>query len=191
MTVKFSTIESMRVAIQGDAGSFHHQAANQFFGEDTDIIACETFADVFIALDSGSAERAVVAISNSWYGVLPEVTELQEQYKLKKVGELDLAIHQNLITLPDVRLEDIKVVLSHPVALDQCSKYFDEHLPNAERREYHDTAAAVEYISDRGDFSIAAVASEWAAELYKLPVLAEKIENDPNNTTTFLMLSKN
>ena len=179
----------MRVAIQGDAGSFHHQAANQFFGEDTDIIACETFADVFAALDSGSADRAVAAISNSWYGVLPEVTELQEQYKFEEVGELDLPIHQNLITLPNATLEDIKVILSHPVALDQCSKYFDEHLPDAERREYHDTAAAVEYISDRGDTSIAAVASEWAAELYRLPVLARKIENDPNNTTTFIMLS--
>ncbi len=180
----------MRVAIQGDAGSFHHQAANQFFGDDIDIIACETFAGVFVALDCGAADRAVAAVSNSWYGVLPEVSDLQTQYKFEVVGELDLPIHQHLITLPDTSLGAIKVILSHPVALDQCSKYFDEHLPNAERREYHDTAAAVEYIKDRGDPAIAAVAGTWASEIYDMPTLSEKIENDPNNTTKFLMLSR-
>ena len=180
----------MRVAIQGDFGSFHHLAANQFFGDDIELIGCETFADVFAALASGAADRAVAAIKNSWYGVLPEVTELQAQYNFEVIGELDLPIHQSLITLPNISLEDIKIVLSHPVALEQCSKYFDEHLPNAERREYHDTAAAVEFIKDHGNRSIAAVASTWAAEIYELPVLAERIENDPNNTTTFIMLSK-
>lgn len=179
----------MRVAIQGDAGSFHHQAANQYFGDDTEIVACETFADVFAALDSGSADRAVAAISNSWYGVLPEVTELQAKYNFEVLGKLDLPIHQHLIALPSAELKDIKVVLSHPVALEQCSKYFDEHLPNAERREYHDTAAAVEYVNDRQDPSIAAVAGTWASEIYNVPILTEKIENDPNNSTKFLMLT--
>lgn len=186
-----STIVVMRVAIQGDAGSFHHQAANQFFGDDIEIIACETFAEVFESLAAGSADRAVAAISNSWYGVLPEVTELQSKYSFEVLGELDVPIHQNLIALPGVEPKDIKVVLSHPVALDQCSKYFDEHLPYAERREHHDTAAAVEFIKDRGDSSIAAVAGAWAAEIYNVPVLVEKIENDPNNSTKFLMLSGN
>lgn len=180
----------MRIAIQGDAGSFHHQAANQFFGDDIDIIACETFADVFAALKTGAADRAVAAISNSWYGVLPEVSELQSEYNFEVVGGLDLPIHQNLIALPGTGLKDIRVILSHPVALEQCSHYFDEHLPDAERREYHDTAAAVEFIKDRQDSSIAAVAGTWASEIYNVPILTEKIENDPNNSTKFLMLSK-
>lgn len=180
----------MRVAIQGDIGSFHHLAANQFFGDDIDLIGCETFEEVFAALASGTADRAVAAISNSWYGVLPEVSELQAQYNFKVIGELDLPIHQALITLSGVSLHGIKIILSHPVALEQCSKYFDEHLPHAERREYHDTAAAVEFIKQQGDASVAAIAGTWAAEIYDLPALAENIENDPNNSTKFVMLSR-
>jgi len=182
-------MEFMRIAIQGDAGSFHHLAANKFFGDDIDIVACQTFADVFACLANGGCDSAVVAIENSWYGVLPEVTDLLEEHPLSIIGELDEPIHQNLITLPGVSFSDIKVVMSHPVALEQCSKYLSTNLPDAKLSEYHDTAAAVEYIKDRGDSTIAAIAGSWPAELYTLPILAEKIENDPNNTTKFLMLT--
>ena len=181
-------MEFMRVAIQGDAGSFHHLAANQYFGEDIDIVACESFADVFACLADGGCDNAVVAIENSWYGVLPEVTDLLKEHPFPVIGELDLPIHQDLITLPGTNLSDIKIVMSHPVALEQCSKFLSDALPNAELREYHDTAAAVESIKDHGDSSIAAIAGNWAAEIHDLPVLAEKIENDPNNTTKFVML---
>lgn len=179
----------MRIAIQGDAGSFHHLAANKYFGDDIDIVACETFADVFACLADGGCDNAVVASENSWYGVLPEVTDLLKEHPFPIIGELDEPIHQNLITLPGTSFSDIKVVLSHPVALEQCSKYLSNNLPDAEAREYHDTAAAVEYTKDRGDSSIAAIAGSWAAEIHNLPILAEKIENDPKNTTKFLILS--
>jgi prephenate dehydratase len=178
----------MRIAIQGDAGSFHHLAANKWFGDDIDIVACETFADVFASLDGGSADHAVVAIKNSWYGVLPEVTDLLKQYKYPVIGELDEPVHQNLISLPAVALDNIKAVLSHPVALEQCSKFLSEHLPGAERREYFDTAAAVEYIKRQADSSMAAIAGSWAAELHGLPILCEKIENELDNTTTFAII---
>lgn len=185
----YSKMEVMRIAIQGDAGSFHHLAANKLFGDDIDIVACQTFTDVFACLANGGCDNAVVAIENSWYGVLPEVTDLLKEHPFPIIGELDEPIHQNLISLPGASLTDIKTVISHPVALEQCSKYLYRELPDAELREYHDTAAAVEYIKECGDSSIAAIAGSWPAELYSLPILAEKIENDPKNTTKFLMLS--
>lgn len=179
----------MRVAIQGEAGSFHHLAARRWYGEDFEIVPCQTFADVFQAVAGGQADQAVVAIENSLYGSINSVYDLLTKHELPIIGEISERIHQHLVTLPDAELAKITSVISHPVALEQCSDWIDKQLPGAERVEYYDTAAAVELIKKRGDKSAAAIASQLAAELSDLPILESKIENDRQNYTRFVVLA--
>lgn len=178
----------MRVAIQGEAGSFHHEAAKKWFGQDVEIIPAETFKEVFVTLEQGEAETAIVAVENSLYGSINDVLDLLEENRIPIVGEIFLRIEQQLIALPGAQLADIERVYSHPVALAQCEEFLDKHLPNAERIEYHDTAASVEFIKELGDPGTAAIAGHGAAELHGLPILTKNIEDDKANFTRFLVL---
>lgn len=169
----------MRVAIQGEAGSFHHLAGRHWYGDDFEFVACPTFEAVFEALAAGHAEQAVIAIENSLYGSINAVYDLLSQHKYKIIGELAERIHQHLIGLPHTTAHDVKTVLSHPVALEQCSDFLDKHLAAATRTEYYDTAAAVEFVKKRGDHKVVAIASSLAAELAGLPILQKKHRERP------------
>lgn len=178
----------MRVAIQGESGSFHHQVAQQLF-DDASIVACETFGDVFGALNEHRAETAIVAVENSLYGSINEVLDLIEAHRYPIVGEVYLRIKQQLIALPGATEQTITKIYSHPVALAQCEQYLDVHFPKSQRIEYHDTAASVAYIKKLGDKTVAAIAGTAAAGLYNLPILAANIEDNKANFTRFLVLS--
>ena len=180
----------MHVAIQGEKGSFHDQVAKQQFGNDVSIIPASTFSGVFNALDSDTADMAVVAVENSLYGSINEVLDLLEAHPYPIIGEVFLRIEQQLISLPGATAENITKIYSHPVALAQCEAYLDTHFPKAERIEYHDTAASVEFIKKLGDPTIAAIAGRTAATLHGLPILAENIEDNKANFTRFLIISK-
>lgn len=179
----------MRIAIQGEAGSFHHEAAQKWFGTAVEIVPAETFGDVFATVRRGDAEMAIVAIENSLYGSIDEVPGLIEAYRYPIVGEIYLRIKQQLIALPGASLNQITRVYSHPVALAQCAQYLDEHLPHAERIEYHDTSASVAHIQELNDPTAAAIAGRSAAKLHGLPILAENIEDNKENFTRFLVLN--
>jgi prephenate dehydratase len=179
----------MRVAIQGEAGSFHHLAGRHWYGDDFDFIACPTFKAVFEALHDGHADQAVIAIENSLYGSINTVYDLIGQHHYQIIGELAERIHQHLIGLKGATAKDVKTVLSHPVALEQCSDFLDTHLPKATRTEYYDTAAAAKFVKQRGDSRVVAIASGLAAELTGLPVLSKNIENDPKNYTRFVVIA--
>lgn len=179
----------MRIAIQGEAGSFHHQVANDWFGETATIVPCESFNEVFGALARRDADMIVTAVENSLYGSINEVLDLIESYRFPIVGEVFLRVEQQLIALPGATPSDITKVYSHPVALAQCENFFETTLPGAERVEYHDTAASVELIKKLGDPHAAAIAGRGAAALYGLPILAENIEDNKANYTRFLVLS--
>lgn len=181
----------MRVAIQGQPGSFHHQVAKQWFGNDVQILSAETFGDVFGMLNRHETSKAIVAIENSLYGSINEVYDLIESHHYSIVGEVYLRIEQQLIALPGAEPSDITHIYSHPVALAQCENYLDIHFPNAERIEHHDTAGSVEFIKNTDDVSMAAIAGRVAAELYDLPILAENIEDNKANYTRFLVLDTN
>jgi prephenate dehydratase len=178
------------IAIQGEAGSFHHSAAIKWYGKDIAIAPCTTFKDVFIALDEQIATSAIVAIENSIHGSINEVYDLLISHKYYIVGEIAIPIEQCLITLPGAKLTDITHIHSHPVALSQCSNYLDEHLPTAERVEDYDTAASVSYIKQQGNLNLAAIASSTAAKMHKMPILARAIQNHDTNMTRFLVLDK-
>jgi prephenate dehydratase len=179
----------MNIAIQGEKASFHDQATRLWFGNDAIIIPGNTFADVFDALDNGTADQAVVAIENTLYGSIDQTLDLIEKHRFAITGELFLHIHQQLITLPDVSLSDITQVYSHPVALAQCDNFLSQHLPKAKRIEYHDTAASVRFIKNNGDPSVAAIAGAVAASDYSLPILQHNIEDNKANTTRFLVIN--
>jgi prephenate dehydratase len=180
----------MRVAIQGQRGSYHQAAAETYFGPGVaELICCVTFADVFNALGNGKADAAVIASENSIAGTAHPVYDLLLAHDFYIVGEVYEHIHHCLIGLPGAKLSDITRVYSQSIALPQCSDFLDKNLSTAERIEYSDTAASVAHIKELGDPAYTAVAGARAAKLHELPVLAADIENFANNITRFLVLS--
>lgn len=175
----------MRIAIQGENASFHDIAARQWFGDDIALITCENFGDVFGSLNRYEADAAVVAIENSLYGGINQVYDLIESHGYPIVGEVHLPVHQQLIGHPN---STITHIYSHPVALAQCQNFLDTHYPKAQRIEYHDTAGAVQFISQSTNNGYAAIANQEAAKLYDMAILAENIEDNPANFTRFLIL---
>ena len=178
----------MRIAIQGDAGSFHDAAAQHLYGTNYTLVACENFRDVFDAISEGVADAGVVAVENSLYGSLHETYDMIVHWRYPIVGEVSLNIHQQLIGWPEATLAEITEIYSHPAALDQCRNYLETHFPDADIVEYFDTAAAVEYIKTDGLRGAAAIASRQAAELHDMQILAENIEDETDNITRFVAL---
>lgn len=180
----------MRIAIQGQLASFHDDAAHRFFGNDIDIVGCETFAETFQALADGQADQALVAIENSLYGSMNEVYDLLLRHTFWISGEVYVRIHQCLIGLPDAQLQDIQEVYSMSVALGQCEAFLDEKLPRAKRVAHHDTTGSVIDVKRWNDPTKTAIAGKTAAEFYNLRVLAENIETHHENYTRFFVLQK-
>ena len=178
-----------KVSIQGYEGSFHQEAAQTFFGKNVEIICCATFKDVVrIATDKNKSDGGVMAIENSIAGsILPNYNLLQNS-KLEIVGEVYLKIKQNLLVNKGVKLEDIKEVHSHQMALLQCIDYLEKY--NWKLVEKEDTALSAKHIHQHKNKHTAAVASKLVAELYDLDVIAPGIETAKNNYTRFLILQK-
>lgn len=179
----------MKIAIQGESGSFHELAAKHWFGENIELVCCDTFSEVFMACADGRADAAVCAIENSLYGSINEVYDLLQEYRFPIIGEVPERIHQNLIALPTASLNDITHVFSHPVALAQCDAFLAEHLPNAEKVQHQDTAASVAYIKEQNNIAYAAIASSVAAKQYEMQILRSEIEDHSTNYTRFLILN--
>lgn len=178
-----------RVSIQGFEGSFHQEAARQFYGKGVQVICCATFRDVIkIAGNKKESEGGVMAIENSIAGsILPNYNLLQKS-NLKIIGEVYLQIKQNLLVNPGVKLTDIKEVHSHPMAIQQCLDFLDKH--NWRIVETEDTALSAKHIHKHHSKHIAAIASKLAAEIYELNMIAPNIQSLKNNYTRFLILQR-
>ena len=181
-------IYSVRVAIQGQSGSFHEQAARIWYGEDITIISQVTFGDVFRAYANDEADAVVVAVENTIYGTINETYRYIEQCPAPIIGEVTLTINQMLITQPGATLADITEVYSHPVALSQCQSFLSEKLPHATQIEFFDTAGAVEFIKQQGSKHMAAIAGRNAATLHDMSILKKNIQDSHDNITRFLIL---
>jgi prephenate dehydratase len=179
-----------RVAIQGQEGSYHALATHTIFGKDIGLVPCEWFPETFDALSTNKADYAIVAIENSLAGSITEVYDLLRKSKLNIVAELYMQIELKLIGFEGVNLKDIHRVYSHPVALSEAQSYLHEKLPQAELFERNDTAESVEFVSQAGDKSQAAIGSEAAAHLHGMSVLADHIEANNQNYTRFIVLNK-
>lgn len=177
------------VSIQGYRGCFHEQAANFFWGKDTTMICCDTFREVVsIAGNKKKSVGGVMAIENSIAGSILPNYNLLKKSNLKIIGEVFLSIKQNLMVLPGTKLEDIKEVRSHPMALLQCADYLDKY--NWKLVESEDTALSAQRISQNKLKTAAAIASEIAAEIYDMEIIAPEINTMKRNYTRFLMLQR-
>ncbi len=178
-----------RVSIQGYEGSFHQVAAQFFFGKNVTVIPCNTFKEVIkIAGNKKESNGGVMAIENSIAGsILPNYNLLQKS-NLKIVGEIYLQIRQNLLVNPGVKLEDIREVHSHTMAIQQCSDFLDKY--KWKLVETDDTALSAKYIHQHRSKHVAAIASKLAAELYQLDMIAPNIHTMKNNYTRFLVLQR-
>jgi prephenate dehydratase len=177
------------IAIQGFEGSFHQEAARQYFGKQTEVIPCATFREVIkIGGNKKESAGAVMAIENSIAGsILPNYNLLQKS-NLKVTGEIYLPIKQNLMVNKGVKLKDIKEVHSHPMAIQQCLDYLDKF--KWKLVETEDTALSAKHVNQFKSKHIAAIASRLAAELFNLEIIAPNIHTLKNNYTRFLILQR-
>ncbi|MEO5996181.1 MAG: prephenate dehydratase [Chitinophagaceae bacterium] len=179
----------LKVSIQGYEGSFHQMAAIQFFGKDVEVIPCGNFRDVIkIAASKKESDGGVMAIENSIAGsILPNYNLLQKS-NLKIAGEIYLQIRQNLLVNPGVKLEDIREVHSHSMAIQQCFGFLDKY--DWKLVETEDTALSARLIHQHRSKHIAAIASRLAAELFELDIIEPNIHTLKNNYTRFLILHR-
>ncbi|MEI9808101.1 MAG: prephenate dehydratase [Bacteroidota bacterium] len=180
---------STKVSIQGYEGSFHQVAAQQFFGKEVEVIPCDTFREVVkIASNKKESDGGVMAIENSIAGSILANYNLLQKSNLKVVGEIYLQIRQNLLVNPGVKLDDIREVHSHTMALQQCYDFLDKY--KWKLVETDDTALSAKHIHQHKSKHIAAIASKLAAELYELEMIAPNIHTLKNNYTRFLILQR-
>ena len=185
-----ATVATLTVAIQGERGAFSHDAALGVLGADVGILVTPSFDELFDAVVSGRADRAIVPIENSLVGSIHENYDRLRHSPLHIVGETELRIRHCLIARPGASLASIRRVSSHPVALAQCRRFFVER-PQIEAVTAYDTAGAVrDLLRTDGPVTHAAIASSLAARIYGGDVLIEGIEDDPQNYTRFLVLAR-
>jgi chorismate mutase/prephenate dehydratase len=179
--------QEIRVAYLGPQGTFSEQAVRQHFGHAVAAEPMATIDEAFRSAESGATQFAVAPAENSTDGVVGRTLDLLLTTPLKICGEIDLRVHQNLMS----RAKDAKLVrriYSHAQSLAQCNGWLNQHLPGAERVPVGSNAEAARRASK--EKGAAAIAGESAAALYKLKLLARGIEDDPNNTTRFLVLGQ-
>lgn len=177
------------VAIQGIAGAYHDIAARSFFeGEDIEIIGCHSFKEVFATLRKDNNTLGIIAIENTIAGSLLQNHNLLRESDTSIIGEYKLRISHNLAAMPGQKLDDIREVHSHPIALMQCEDFLAEH-PDWKVVESEDTAWSAKDIQEGKIMGRAAICSSLAAEVYNLDVLSPGIETNKRNFTRFLILS--
>ena len=176
----------MRVAIQGELGSFSHEAAKNMLPRAV-VVPCARSAEVFDRVENGSVQAAVIPIENSLAGSVAEHFDLLLTRYVFIHREFPLRIRHNLIAPPGVKLAHVRRVFSHPVALDQCRNFFRKR-PKVEAVPFYDTAGSVRRIIADKLYDAAAIAPAQAAQQYRGQVLLAGIEDDQQNYTRFLMI---
>lgn len=182
---------ALRVSIQGYQGAFHETAARQFFTDKAvDIVPAHTFEEVVQQVTAAEkSDTGLMAIENTLAGSLMANYHLLHGNDLRITGEVYLRIKQNLMALPGTRIEDLREVYSHPIAIAQVRRFFRDY-PNIRLIEAADTALSARHVQETKDPTRGAVASELAAEMYGLEILAPSIETNKLNHTRFLVLDK-
>lgn len=177
----------MKVAFQGEQGAYSESAVYQFFGADTQAKPCKDFKQVFDSVCTQETQFGVVPVENSLEGSITQNYDLFLKYDLKVCGESIVKIEHCLIGNTGTVLADIKVVYSHPQALAQCQIFLEEL--GRELIPTYDTAGSVKMLKEKGLKNAAAIASERAANIYGMHILAKDIADNPENYTRFFVLS--
>ena len=179
----------MKIAIQGERGSFSHEAALQMLPSCT-VVPCSRSAEVFDAVLRRKADAAVIPIENTLAGPVTEHFDLLLQHPLFIHREHRLRIRHNLIAAQTTKMGGVKRVLSHPVALDQCRRFFREH-SRVQQVPFYDTAGSVKHVIEKRETDAAGIASKQAALEYGGRILKSGIEDDPKNFTRFFFIAPN
>lgn len=178
----------LRVAYQGERGAFSESAARRLLGADIEGVPCPSFEKMFASLGEGDADCCIAPIENSLAGSIHRNYDLLLQSRLTIAAETNLQVVHNVIAAQGVRLDDLRRVYSHPVALAQCTRFFAAH-PDIEAVPVHDTAGGVRLVLERGRGDEAGIASEAAAAIYRGEILMRNVEDNPRNFTRFFLLT--
>ena len=177
----------MKIAFQGEPGAYSEQAVSHYFG-DVDTLPCESFDVVFDSVVSGGVDAGLIPIENSLAGSIHQNYDLLLRQDLHIIGEYPLRVQHCLIALPGVSKAEVKKVISHPQALGQCAAYLRGL--GVKTESAYDTAGSVKMLKESGARDTAAIASRRAAEIYGMQILEEGIEDNAENYTRFLVISK-
>ena len=179
--------EHVRVVFQGAEGSYSQAAMRQYFGQGVNSFHVDTFRDAMNAIDEGSADYAVLPIENSTAGIVSEIYDLLQEYENYIVGEQIIRIEHCLLGVPGAKIEDVRKVFSHPQSLLQSSKYLGER--GWQQISMQNNAFAARKVAQDRDPAQAAVASEYAAEVYGLEVLQRRVNQSGTNSTRFIIVT--
>jgi prephenate dehydratase len=183
------SVSKPRVVFQGEKGAFSQQAIRQLFGDRAEVVPCQTFEDVFVRLRDRKVAAAVIPIENTLAGSVHENYDHLVRFNFQICGETNVRINHNLIAAPGVRFRDLRRVFSHPVALNQCLKFFAQN-PKIQREPFYDTAGSVKMVVEQKLTDAAAIGSAVAAEIYGGTVLRRALEDDRRNFTRFFLLRR-
>lgn len=179
----------VKVGFPGVIGSFSEEALLKFFGEDSDSISYDGFEDVFKAIDTGEIEYGMLPIENSSTGAISDVYDLIQKYGFYIVGEESIKIDQHLIGTEGATIECIKEVYSHPQGISQSSEFLKQY-ESWKLIPFINTSTSAKLVRDLGDKSKVAIASKRAAKIYGLNIIKECINDQKNNSTRFVIISK-
>ncbi len=176
-----------RVVFQGAEGAYSQAAMVKYFGDKINSFHVDTFRDAMSAIDEGSADFAVLPIENSTAGIVNEIYDLLQEYENYIVGEQIIPIEHCLLAVPGTKLTDIKTVYSHPQSLMQSSKFLANY--DWQQISMQNNAFAAKKVSDEKDMTQAAIAGEYAGQLYGLEVLQKGINHSGTNSTRFIIVT--
>ena len=176
-------------AFQGEKGAFSHSAALKLLGEAVQPVACASFKNVFEAVRDDRVTHAVVPIENTLHGSVLENYDYLMEFGFPIRGETSVRISHNLIAMQEMEYKQIRQAFSHPVALNQCRRFF-EHNPRIEPTPFYDTAGSVKMLAEQHPPGAAAVASEAAAAIYGGKILKRNLEDNRKNYTRFFLVTK-
>jgi prephenate dehydratase len=177
------------VAFQGTHYAFSEIAARQYFGQEIITVPCRSFADVFSSVQNGNSDFGILPVENSLTGSIYQNLDLFLESTVSITGETSIRVEQHLIANPGVKIGDIKIVYSHPQALEQCRNFLSS-LTHIETIASYDTAGSVKDIRNKQVLHAAAIASRQAAKDYDMQIIREEIEDIPENYTRFYIISK-
>ncbi|MGE5629570.1 MAG: bifunctional chorismate mutase/prephenate dehydratase [Caulobacteraceae bacterium] len=181
--------QTMAIGYQGVPGCYSYQTGLEYFGEGVETLSCHSFRDVFEALAEGKIKYGVLPIENSTSGSINDVYDLLREYEFHIVGEKCLKVEHSLLAMKGAELSDIREVYSHQQGLIQCSRYLSGH-PEWKQVPYFDTAGSAEYVAKEGLKSKACIAGKMAASVYDLSIISQDIQDNRNNSTRFVIISK-
>ena len=176
-----------RIAFQGELGAYSHEACRQAYPS-KEALPCRTFEDAIEAVRSGAAELAMLPVENTTAGRVADIHSLLPESGLHMIDEAFVRVRISLLAVPGTALSQVTSAMSHTVLLGQCRGFLSQH--NIHRVTGADTAGSAKHVASAADASLAALASSLAGEIYSLDILAQGIEDNDNNTTRFVIMSR-